>query len=42
MNEATRERNENFAKVQADCAEILREYKTYVENRGQSATRAAD
>lgn len=33
MNEATRERNENFNKVQADCAEILREYKNYVENR---------
>lgn len=33
MNEATRERNENFAKVQADCAAILRDYKSYVENR---------
>ncbi|MCG7573259.1 N-formylglutamate amidohydrolase [Thalassovita mediterranea] len=38
MNEATRERNENFAKVQADCAEILREYKTYVENRTPKQT----
>lgn len=41
MNEATRERNENFDKVQADCAEILREYKAYVENRGQKPARAA-
>lgn len=41
MDEATRARNENFAKVQADCAAILRDYKTYVENRGHSRAQAA-
>lgn len=40
MNEATRERNENFAQVQADCAAILRDYKSYVEGRGQQTARA--
>ena len=41
MDEATRARGDNFAKVQADCAAILRAYKTYVENRGQQTTRQA-
>ena len=41
MSEATRERTENFAKVQADCAAILRDYKTYVENRGQRLAQVA-
>ncbi|MCV6584994.1 MAG: N-formylglutamate amidohydrolase [Marinibacterium sp.] len=42
MNEATRERNENFEKVQADCAAILRDYKAYVENRAPDAAVAAN
>ena len=33
MNEATRERNANFARVQADCAAILVEFKKFVEGR---------
>lgn len=33
MTEATRERNENFAKVQADCAWVLQEFKTFIEHR---------
>ena len=33
MNEATRARNANFAQVQADCAAILRDFKTFVEHR---------
>lgn len=41
MNEATRERNENFDKVQADCAEVLREYKAYVENRNALRAKTA-
>lgn len=41
MNEATREKTENFAKVQADCAAILRDYKTYVETRGVTAAATA-
>lgn len=36
MNEATRERNENFAKVQADCAWVLENYKSYIENRKEA------
>lgn len=37
MNEDTRERNENFAKVQADCAWILEQFKTYTEARTAAA-----
>ncbi|MCT4609643.1 MAG: N-formylglutamate amidohydrolase [Pelagimonas sp.] len=39
MDEATRAKNENFAKVQADCAEVLRDYKSYVENRAAKLAR---
>ncbi|MCV6546132.1 MAG: N-formylglutamate amidohydrolase [Cohaesibacter sp.] len=31
MNEATRERNENFAKVQQDCAAVIDEVKAFIE-----------
>lgn len=33
MDEATRARNENFLKVKADCAAILRDFKDYVAAR---------
>ena len=33
MDEATRARNENFLKVKADCAAILRDFKDYVAQR---------
>lgn len=39
MDEATRAKNENFDKVQADCAEVLRDYKSYVENRAAKLAR---
>ncbi|MBF9052048.1 amidohydrolase [Roseobacter sp. HKCCD9010] len=42
MNEATRERSGNFAKVQADCAWVLAEFKEFVERRSGQAGRAAD
>ncbi len=37
MNEATRARNENFTQVQADCAAILRDFKTYAEHRSANS-----
>lgn len=33
MNEGTREKNANFAKVQADCAWVVSEFKKFVEER---------
>lgn len=41
MNEATRARNDNFAKVQADCAWVLENFKTYIENREGAGKSAA-
>ncbi|SMD02465.1 N-formylglutamate amidohydrolase [Primorskyibacter flagellatus] len=40
MNEETRARNENFAKVQADCAWVLNHFKTYIEHRQNAAAPA--
>lgn len=36
MDEATRTRNENFLKVKADCAAILRDFKDYVAQRDET------
>ena len=39
LDEPTRTRNEDFLKVKADCASVLRDFKTYVEARANAANK---
>lgn len=39
MNEETRQRSSDFTKVQADCSQVLREFKKYVEARSLNDNR---